>query len=69
MPGVGMDYWMVVTGEGPGINGGLYKRTDSPRKMTAFDCTIQVGDIDKVIAAIKANGGKVSRGKERRNGR
>jgi uncharacterized protein len=59
MPGVGMDYWMVMTGEGPGINGGLFKRSDSPRKNTTFDCTIQVEDIDKVIAAIKANGGKI----------
>lgn len=60
MPGVGMDYWMVMTGEGPGINGGLYKRSDNPiRKIITFDCTIQVEDIDKVIAAIKENGGKI----------
>lgn len=68
MPGVGMDYWMVMTGEGPGINGGLYKRADNPtRKITTFDCTIQVGDLDKVIAAIKANGGQIQpwEGKEK----
>ena len=68
MPGVGMDYWMVMTGEGPGIDGGLYKRADNPmRKVNSFDCTIQVSDIDKVIAAIKANGGKVQpwEGKEK----
>lgn len=59
MPGVGMDYWMIVTGEGPGINGGLYKRSAGPRKTTSFDCTIQVDDIDKVIAAIKSNGGEI----------
>jgi len=60
MPGVGMDYWMVMTGEGPGINGGLYKRGDNPiRKITTFDMTIQVEDLDAVIAAIKANGGKI----------
>lgn len=60
MPGVGMDYWMIMTGEGPGINGGLYKRSDNPmRKITTFDCTIQVSDLDKVIEAIKANGGKI----------
>ncbi len=59
MPGVGMDYWMVETGEGPGINGGLYKRTDNPRKITTFDCTIQVDDLDGVIAAIKSHGGQI----------
>src|SRR5437868_3229965 len=67
MPGVGMDYWMVMTGEGPGIDGGLYKRTDSPRKLKSFDCTIVVDDIDKVVAAIKANGGTIEpwEGKEK----
>ena len=61
MPGVGMDYWMIGTGEGPGINGGLYKRADNPnKKITTFDCTVQVDDIDKVIAAIKSNGGKIN---------
>ncbi len=60
MPGVGMDYWIVDTGEGPGINGGLYKRSDSSSgKLISFDCTITVDDIDKVIEAIKANGGQI----------
>jgi predicted enzyme related to lactoylglutathione lyase len=59
MPGVGMDYWMVETGEGPGINGGIYNRTTTGRILHSFDCTILVDDIDKVIAAIKANGGKI----------
>lgn len=60
MPGVSMDYWMVVTGDGPGINGGLYERKNNPsRKLNSFDCTIQVADLDKVIAAIKANGGQI----------
>jgi uncharacterized protein len=59
MPGVGMDYWIVKTGEGPGIDGGLFKRTDSPRKLNSFDCTIMVDDIDKVIAAVKAGGGTI----------
>jgi predicted enzyme related to lactoylglutathione lyase len=59
MPGVGMEYWMVETGDGPGINGGIYNRNDSARKLNSFDCTISVNDIDKVIAAIKANGGKI----------
>ena len=58
MAGIGMDYWMIM-GEGPGINGGLFKRSDSPRKLKSFDCTVLVDDIDKVIASIKASGGKI----------
>jgi predicted enzyme related to lactoylglutathione lyase len=56
----GMDYWGLVTRkEGtPGINGGMYRR-DPARKITTFDCTIQVQDIDKAIADIKKNGGSV----------
>jgi len=67
MPGVDMDYWMVMTGEGPGINGGLYKRSDAPHKLISFDCTVLVDDIDKVISAIKSNGGKIEpwEGKEK----
>jgi len=54
-----MNYWMVMTGEGPGINGGLYDRKDASEKLKSFDCTVLVDDIDKVIAAIKANGGQI----------
>jgi predicted enzyme related to lactoylglutathione lyase len=50
---------MVNTGEGPGISGGLFKRSDAPNKLHSFDTTILVDDIDKVIAAIKENGGKI----------
>ena len=60
MPGVGMDYWIIKTGDGPGIDGGLYNRADNlGRDVRAFDCTILVDDMDKVIAAIKANGGQI----------
>ena len=59
MPGMTMDYWTVMTGEGPGIDGGLFKRSDAMGKLHSFDCTILVDDIDKVIAAIKANGGEI----------
>jgi predicted enzyme related to lactoylglutathione lyase len=68
MPGVGMDYWTVGTGTGPGIDGGLYKRADNMgRKLNSFDCTILVDDMDKAIAAIKANGGTIQpwEGKEK----
>jgi predicted enzyme related to lactoylglutathione lyase len=64
MPGVGMDYWMIGTApkgsNEPGIDGGLYQRKDNPmRKLNSFDCTILVDDMDKVIVAIKAGGGKI----------
>jgi predicted enzyme related to lactoylglutathione lyase len=67
MPGVGMDYWMVMTGEGPGINGGLFNRKDAMGKLNSFDCTILVDDIDKVITDIKSSGGKIEpwEGKEK----
>lgn len=68
MPDVGMAYWMVETGEGPGINGGLYERSGNPmRTLNSFDCTILVGDMDTVIAAIKENGGRIEpfEGKEK----
>ena len=60
VPNVGMDYWMIKTGEGPGIDGGMYMRKDNSMcNVHSFDCTILVDDIDGVIAAIKANGGKI----------
>jgi predicted enzyme related to lactoylglutathione lyase len=67
--GVGMDYWGLITGpsDKPGINGGLYKRSDGLRKVNTFDCTIEVENIDKAIEAIKANGGTIQpwEGKEK----
>lgn len=55
----GMDYWGLTTRPDgtPGINGGLYQRPEE--KLTTFDCTIQVADIDKAIADVKANGGTI----------
>lgn len=59
-----MDYWMVMTGpEGtPGINGGMYQRP-ADDKIYTYDCTIDVKDIDKAIADVKANGGTITREK------
>lgn len=57
----GMDYWGLTTGaEGtPGINGGLYKRPED-NKLSTYDCTIMVEDIDKAITDVKKNGGKIT---------
>ena len=59
----GMDYWGVETGEGVGINGGIYERPASNEKFYMYDCTVQVPDIDKAMEAVKANGGEITREK------
>lgn len=57
----GMNYWGITTGEGvPGINGGMYERPkENASKYYLYDCTVNVPDIDKVVAAVKANGGTI----------
>jgi uncharacterized protein len=60
----GMDYWGLTTradGE-PGINGGLYERP-ADKKLYTYDCTIQVADLDKAMADVKANGGSITQEK------
>jgi predicted enzyme related to lactoylglutathione lyase len=57
-------YWLITTGEGPGIDGGLVPRKgprpadDAP--VGSFVNTIDVPDIDSVIAVITSNGGTVA---------
>jgi predicted enzyme related to lactoylglutathione lyase len=51
-----MDYWLVYTGEGPGIDGGLAKR-DGPAAITIN--TIDVPSVDEYLARIEESGGKV----------
>ena len=55
----GMDYWMIETGDGMGINGGLYQRPSEGDKFYLYDCTIQVADLDQVIESVKQNGGVI----------
>lgn len=57
-----MDYWMVMTGKGAGIDGGMYKRP-ADEKIYTYDCTVDVEDIDKAVEAVKANGGTITREK------
>lgn len=59
----GMDYWGVDTGEGPGISGGMYKRPEKEDKYYLFDCTVAVDDLDKAMAAVKENGGTITKEK------
>jgi predicted enzyme related to lactoylglutathione lyase len=63
-----MDYWMIDTGEGPGIGGGMYARKDNPEKNYLYDCTIDVKDLDAAVAAVKANGGTIIRDKTEMKG-
>ncbi len=60
----GMDYWSVTTGEKSeaGINGGMYERPKE-NPLNTYDCTILVDSIDKAVADVKANGGKIRREK------
>jgi predicted enzyme related to lactoylglutathione lyase len=54
-----IDYWVIATGDGPGIDGGIVRRRgpdpapEAP--VTGFVCSIAVetieGTIDKVLAA------------------
>ncbi len=60
----GMDYWGLVTGPDgtPGINGGMYERPKD-RKLTTYDCTITVDDLDEAVEKVKKNGGKITQEK------
>lgn len=60
-----MNYWGLTTGvDGTvGINGGMYERAAGASKLYTYDCTIEVTDIDKAVADIKANGGEIVREK------
>lgn len=63
IPG-GMDYWLIATGEGAGIDGGLIRRmgpapTDG-QAVNAFVCTLQVDNLDVSMAAGVNAGGSVA---------
>ncbi len=50
------EYWEVSTGaEGPGINGGLYRREQPEGHVI----TVQVDSIDDAVAKVEAAGGTV----------
>lgn len=57
-------FFMISTGEagGAGPLGSLQQRRElvPGRRMTGFECTIAVEeDVEKVAAAVKANGGRI----------
>jgi uncharacterized protein len=57
-------YWIVSTGEGPGIDGGLLPRygaepaDDAP--ISAFPATIDVPDLDAAVETVLAAGGSIA---------
>jgi uncharacterized protein len=56
-------FFLIATGDrdDPGVQGALQKRHElvPGQRMTGFECTIGVEDIDATAAAVKASGGKV----------
>lgn len=64
MPGEGMAYWLISTGEGDGINGGLLPRQGPPpsdgQPVNAYACTLSVEDIDASMKAGVEAGGVVA---------
>ncbi|QGZ94409.1 VOC family protein [Terricaulis silvestris] len=64
MPGEGVAYWLISTGEGDGINGGLLPRQGPPpsdgQPVNAYTCTLAVDDIDASMKAGVEAGGSVA---------
>jgi predicted enzyme related to lactoylglutathione lyase len=58
-----MPYWIIKTGEGPGIDGGLVPRrggltADAP--VIAYVCTIEVAALDDLLAKAVSLGGAIA---------
>lgn len=51
-----MNYWMITTGEGPGINGGMGLKAEA--RMPNMN-TLEVESVDATLEEVKSNGGKV----------
>ncbi|HEX3369232.1 MAG TPA: VOC family protein [Candidatus Cybelea sp.] len=58
-----MDYWLVSTGEGTGIDGGIVRRQgaapDSNAPVNGYVCTIGVESLDRTLDAIAGKGGTI----------
>ena len=59
-----VEYWLVSTGEGPGIDGGIVPRRGGvplvDAAVNAYVCTIGVASLDVTQAAILRTGGTVA---------
>jgi uncharacterized protein len=58
------DFYLITTGsdQHPGIGGLLQKRHEplTGQGLRAFECTVQVDDVDAIAAAVESNGGQVT---------
>jgi predicted enzyme related to lactoylglutathione lyase len=54
------EYWLVSTGEGPGIDGGIGRRAEGEAGVVN---SISVTDLDATLTTVKAQGGRVTRDK------
>lgn len=50
------NYWVISTGEGTGIDGGLLRSPDGQERTNVV---MQVEDVDAAAEAVTANGGQV----------
>lgn len=50
------DYYLVLTGEGPGIDGGLFRR----REVVGHVNTVDVPDLDAFLEKVVAAGGTIT---------
>lgn len=59
-----MEYHLIDSGEGPGINGGLMKRMGCApaegQAVNAFVCTVDVANVDESFAKALSLGGTVA---------
>jgi predicted enzyme related to lactoylglutathione lyase len=55
------DFYLIETG-GPAIRGALQERRELVRghKMVGYECTIVVANLDQILKAIEANGGRIA---------
>ena len=64
--GGAMPYWLIGTGEGVGINGGMLPRMGGPldrsrdHAMIGWACTVDVEDIDRYGERAQSLGGEVA---------
>lgn len=60
-----MPYWLITTGPAstPGIDGGLLPRRGDPpvpgQSVNAFVCTVDIENLDDLLARVPAAGGQV----------
>lgn len=59
-----MDYWLIATGDGPGINGGMVRRIGAApvagQAVNAFINTIKVESCDATVTQITELGGEIA---------